>query len=367
MACLAAGRARGTYGRSATAPRCPIPPRTGQPCPPTAQHAIRQGRLVARNIAATLGRHGAKPFRYRTKGVVAELGDNQAVAITLGIRWRGLPAWLIARTYHLLLMPGIGRKLRLLVDWNVALMFGRDASRPGGWAIADARSKARTAADRSVIATRRILIGEMAILEQIKADLQGAMRAGEKERVGALRLVLSELQKAAKEGADDELAVLRRERKRRLEAAQAYRDAGQRGPRRRRAGRRRADRRLPARRALRGGARRRSSTQAVRDSGAQSAKDMGARDGHAMAAVDGRADGKRVSALVRARARRDEDADRALQRGRRRAGGQPGRGPARAGGAPGLQGLPAREPVDLRRRGARDAAPASGSCASWPS
>ncbi len=59
----------------------------------------------------------------------------------------------------------------------------------------------------------------MAILEQIKVDLQGAMRAGEKDRVGALRLVLSELQKAAKDGYDDELAVLRRERKRRLEAA----------------------------------------------------------------------------------------------------------------------------------------------------
>src|SRR5664279_3175095 len=66
----------------------------------------------------------------------------------------------------------------------------------------------------------------MAIADQIKVDLHGAMRAGEKQRVGALRLVLSELQKAAKEGSDDELAVMRRERKRRLEAAKAYRDAG---------------------------------------------------------------------------------------------------------------------------------------------
>ena len=66
----------------------------------------------------------------------------------------------------------------------------------------------------------------MAILDEIKVDLQGAMRAGEKQRVGALRLVLSELQKAAKEGSEDELAVLRRERKRRLEAAKAYREAG---------------------------------------------------------------------------------------------------------------------------------------------
>ncbi|HYM67248.1 MAG TPA: NAD(P)/FAD-dependent oxidoreductase, partial [Patescibacteria group bacterium] len=65
------------------------------------------------------------------KGVVAELGRNKAVAITLGIRWRGFPAWFIARTYHLLLMPGLGRRLRLLADWNVALLFGRDASSPG--------------------------------------------------------------------------------------------------------------------------------------------------------------------------------------------------------------------------------------------
>jgi NADH:ubiquinone reductase (H+-translocating) len=105
--------------------------RPGERCPPTAQHAIRQGRLVAHNVAATLAGGAAKPFRYRTKGVVAELGHNQAVAITLGIRWRGLPAWFIARTYHLLLMPGLGRRLRLLADWNVALLFGRDASSPG--------------------------------------------------------------------------------------------------------------------------------------------------------------------------------------------------------------------------------------------
>jgi NADH:ubiquinone reductase (H+-translocating) len=109
----------------------PDPARQGQPCPPTAQHAIRQGRLVARNVAAALGTGRMRRFRYRTKGVVAELGHNEAVALTLGVRWRGLPAWFIARTYHLLLMPGMGRKLRLLVDWNVALLFGRDTSAPG--------------------------------------------------------------------------------------------------------------------------------------------------------------------------------------------------------------------------------------------
>src|SRR3954452_168489 len=66
----------------------------------------------------------------------------------------------------------------------------------------------------------------MALLDSVKGDLTTAMKAGEKERVDALRLVLSELQKAAKEGSDAELAVLRRERKRRLEAASAFRDGG---------------------------------------------------------------------------------------------------------------------------------------------
>ena len=125
------------------------------------------------------------------------------------------------------------------------------------------------------------------------------MRAGEKEKVGALRLVLSELQKAAKEGSDDELTVLRRERKRRLEAASAYRDAGREDL----AGGEEAEGQLiggylpaelsePELKAI--------VEQAVRDSGAESVKDMGAAMRTAMAAVNGRADGKRVSGLVRA-------------------------------------------------------------------
>jgi uncharacterized protein len=139
----------------------------------------------------------------------------------------------------------------------------------------------------------------MPIVEQIRVDVQGAMRAGEKARVGALRLVLSELQKAAKEGSDDELAVLRRERKRRLESARAYRDGGREDL----AGNEESEAELigsylPAELSdqdLAG-----IVEQAVHESGAQSAKDMGAAMKQAMAAVDGRADGKRVSELVRA-------------------------------------------------------------------
>jgi uncharacterized protein YqeY len=139
----------------------------------------------------------------------------------------------------------------------------------------------------------------MAIVEQIKTDLHGAMRGGEKGRVGALRLVLSELQKAAKEGSDDELAVLRRERKRRLEAARAYRDAGREDL----AGGEETeaeliDAYLPPE--LSEAELKAIVAQAISDSGAESANDMGAVMKQAMAAVAGRADGKRVSGLVRA-------------------------------------------------------------------
>jgi NADH dehydrogenase len=103
----------------------------GAPTPPTAQHAIRQGRRVARNVAATLGNGRVRPFTYKTRGVFVDMGQGEAVADTIGIKWRGRPAWLLARSYHLAMMPGMKRKLRLLVDWNVQLLFGRDLSELG--------------------------------------------------------------------------------------------------------------------------------------------------------------------------------------------------------------------------------------------
>jgi NADH:quinone reductase (non-electrogenic) len=110
----------------------PDPARKGQPSPPTAQHAIRQGRRVARNVAAELGAGGSvQPFTYKTLGVFVDMGRHQAVASTMGIRWRGFPAWFLARTYHLLNMPGTKRKLRLVVDWTVSLLFSRDTSELG--------------------------------------------------------------------------------------------------------------------------------------------------------------------------------------------------------------------------------------------
>lgn len=143
----------------------------------------------------------------------------------------------------------------------------------------------------------------MAIADTVKEDLATAMKAGEKDRVGALRLVLSELQKAAKDGgpeglqADDELAVLRRERKRRLESAKAFRDADRpelAGPEESEAELIAAY--LPAE--LGDDELRAIVVAAIAEAQATSAKDMGMVMKAAMPKIAGRADGKRVSAMV---------------------------------------------------------------------
>ncbi|MBX5468454.1 MAG: NAD(P)/FAD-dependent oxidoreductase [Thermoleophilaceae bacterium] len=102
-----------------------------RPSPPTAQHAIRQGRRVAENVAATLGKGRVRPFRYRTLGVFVDMGRHKAVAQMFGLKLRGFPAWWAARTYHLAMMPGASRRLRLLIDWTVALLFERDSAELG--------------------------------------------------------------------------------------------------------------------------------------------------------------------------------------------------------------------------------------------
>jgi uncharacterized protein YqeY len=138
----------------------------------------------------------------------------------------------------------------------------------------------------------------MSVLEQVQRDVQDAMRARDRERVHALRLIASELQKAAKENGADEVEVLQRERKRRLEAAEAYREGG-------RADAAESEQReaeiiesyMPAQLsdeelgAIVG--------DAVAESGASSPKEMGRVMALVMPQVKGRADGRRVSAAVK--------------------------------------------------------------------
>ncbi len=140
----------------------------------------------------------------------------------------------------------------------------------------------------------------VSILEQVQADTREAMKAGERDKVGALRMVANALQQEAKSGKDDEVGALRRERKRRLEAAAAYRDSGSTD----RAATEEAEAELiagylPAE--LPNDELGELVAAAIEEAGAEGPGDMGKVMGVVMPRVDGRADGKRVSAAVRER------------------------------------------------------------------
>jgi uncharacterized protein YqeY len=138
----------------------------------------------------------------------------------------------------------------------------------------------------------------MSVIEQVRADMTSAMKGAEKERAAALRMVLSELQKAAKEGGGDELAVLRRERKRRLEAAEQFRGGG----RPELADKEESEAELiqgylPAE--LDDAELDAIVAEAIEQTGARDPTQMGQVMKAVMAGAEGRADGKRVSARVR--------------------------------------------------------------------
>ena len=138
----------------------------------------------------------------------------------------------------------------------------------------------------------------MTLTDQVKADLTTAMKAGEKDRVGTLRLVLSELQKNAKEGKGDEMAVLRRERKRRHESSRAFRDGGRDDlAEAEEAEAALIEAYLPSE--LSDDELDQIVAAAVAESGAESARDMGKVMPLAMKQVAGRADGRRVSDKVK--------------------------------------------------------------------
>lgn len=109
----------------------PDPARPGQACPPTAQHAIRQGKLVGRNVARALTGESPQAFRFKTLGAFADLGRHKAVANLMGIPVRGLVAWSIGRFYHLAWIPGVSRKWRLAADWTIEFLFTRDTAELG--------------------------------------------------------------------------------------------------------------------------------------------------------------------------------------------------------------------------------------------
>lgn len=99
--------------------------------PPTAQHALRQAKVLASNVAATLQGGRLRPFRYENKGMLCSLGHYRGVANPLGVRITGFPAWFLHRSYHLAYMPTWSRKARIAMDWTVALLFPRDIAQLG--------------------------------------------------------------------------------------------------------------------------------------------------------------------------------------------------------------------------------------------
>jgi NADH:ubiquinone reductase (H+-translocating) len=115
-------RVRGREGVWALGDCARVPnTRSAVPDPPTCQHALRQARRLAKNIAGS-----PEPYGYRMLGQVATLGRYKGIADVLGVRLRGFPGWFVTRSYHLYQLPLTQRRLRVVVDWTVALLFRRD-------------------------------------------------------------------------------------------------------------------------------------------------------------------------------------------------------------------------------------------------
>jgi len=108
-----------------------LDPATGRPMPPTAQHGMRQGARLAKNLVAVLRGDPPEPFAYRSIGAVCSLGRYKGVASVWGIRLRGFSAWFAHRSYHLFAMPTLTRKVKIAADWTVALLFPRDLAQLG--------------------------------------------------------------------------------------------------------------------------------------------------------------------------------------------------------------------------------------------
>jgi NADH dehydrogenase, FAD-containing subunit len=127
-----------------------IEPDSGKPCPPTAQHAIREGQITAENICSSIKRElkfentrerkekgkkreiiefNKKEFSYKTRGIMATIGKRNGVAMIFGYSIKGIFAWGIWRFFYLTHLPTLENKLRVMIDWGIDMMFGRNLTR----------------------------------------------------------------------------------------------------------------------------------------------------------------------------------------------------------------------------------------------
>ncbi|MDT0165214.1 NAD(P)/FAD-dependent oxidoreductase [Actinotalea sp. AC32] len=98
----------------------------GRFCSPSAQHAVRQARHLGDNLAKALRSAPVEPYRHKHVGTVASLGLGKGVAQVYGVKLRGWPAWFMHRTYHMAQMPTLNRKVRIVLDWTLAMFFRRE-------------------------------------------------------------------------------------------------------------------------------------------------------------------------------------------------------------------------------------------------
>jgi len=103
-----------------------IPDEKGGYQPPTAQHASREGKVLAHNIVARIRGNDLTPFRFKTLGLLASIGLRTGVARILGINFSGFAAWWLWRTIYLLKLPRFEKKLRVALDWTLDIFFSKD-------------------------------------------------------------------------------------------------------------------------------------------------------------------------------------------------------------------------------------------------
>jgi NADH:ubiquinone reductase (H+-translocating) len=114
----------------------------GQSAPQTAQHVLRQARLLAKNLPAQLEGRALRPFAHGNLGMLAALGRHDGAGRLLGVPVRGFLAWWIVRTYHLIQLPTLARKTRVVIDWTIALFFPRDIAQLGSLGSVDREDRA---------------------------------------------------------------------------------------------------------------------------------------------------------------------------------------------------------------------------------
>ncbi|MEE9521363.1 MAG: FAD-dependent oxidoreductase [candidate division NC10 bacterium] len=156
---------------------------TGKPCPPTAQHAIREGRCLARNIVASLRGQPKSPFSFSALGKMGALGHRSAVAEVMGIKLSGFLAWCLWRSVYLMKLPGVDRKLRVAMDWFLDLFLAPD--------IVQLKTARSSNISRQHFNPGDVIFEEGDLGDQIYFIIKGEVEISQEE--GAQKLVLSKL------------------------------------------------------------------------------------------------------------------------------------------------------------------------------